>query len=126
MARHEVMCHVKPAVGVCEGLVAPRHAKPTRIGRASFGCHDQKKVSQESPGGSTFISRGLLCLPKRSSRPTSHRINTIRVDLLWWGSPPKQGHCYRVESRGARAENKAVTDRTFMSFRGPAGPKRHG
>ena len=25
-----------------------------------------------------------LCLPKTSSRSTSHRINNIPVDLLWW------------------------------------------
>jgi len=26
MASHEVMCHAKTAVGVCEGHVVPRHA----------------------------------------------------------------------------------------------------
>src|SRR5947208_15157814 len=30
----------------------------------------------------------------------------------------------RVEKRGPRAENKAVTDTTFIGFRGPKAPKR--
>ena len=51
--------------------------------------------------------------------------------LPWCGSPKlwptlkstrygeAVSHCYRVESRGAGAENKAVTDKTFMNLRGP-------
>ena len=35
-------------------------------------------------GGQPFAhSPKHLCLPKTSSRSTSHRINNIRVDLLW-------------------------------------------
>jgi len=34
MARHEVMCHVKPAVGVCEGLIALLALRGVAVGDA--------------------------------------------------------------------------------------------
>src|SRR5437016_1466832 len=49
-----------------------------------------------------------------------HMESAAKGSLVKWTGTPLT----RVEKRGPRAENKAVTDTTFIGFRGPKAPKR--